>query len=118
MGITGLALPWQITMARQRACSDSIGATQEKRPEILLSGTDDPANSAARSADALRLAETRAADSALAAACRSGGENQNHRECAEKRSSHAHPSRQAPIDKSRMLCRLVCIMLTPCRLRV
>src|SRR2546428_12260635 len=72
MGITGLALPWQITMARQRACSDPIGATQEKRPEIHLSGTDDPANSATRSADALRLAETRAADSALAAACRSG----------------------------------------------
>ena len=72
MGITGLALPWQTTMARQRACSDSIGATQEKRPEIHLSGTDDPANSATGSADALRLAETRAADSALAAACRSG----------------------------------------------
>src|SRR5260370_8255651 len=72
MGIAGLALPWQITMARQRACSDSIGATQEKRPEIHLSGIDDPANSAARSADALRLAETHAADSPLAAAYPSG----------------------------------------------
>ena len=61
MGISGLALPWQITMARQLA-------TQENR----LPGTDDPASSAARSADALRLAETRAADSALAAACRRG----------------------------------------------
>jgi hypothetical protein len=45
-------------MARQRACSDSIGATQEKRPEIHLSGTDDPANSAARSADELRLTDS------------------------------------------------------------
>ncbi len=72
MGISGLALPWQITMARQPACPDSIEATQEKRPEKHLFGTDDPANSAARSADALRLAESRATDSALAEACRRG----------------------------------------------
>src|SRR5260370_7629584 len=72
MGIAGLALRWQITMARERACPDSVGATQEKGAEIHLSGIDDPANSAARSADALRLAETHAADSASGGVCGSG----------------------------------------------
>jgi RNA polymerase sigma-70 factor, ECF subfamily len=71
MGISGMALPWQITMARP-ACPNSIGAGQKKRPEKHLFGTHDPANSAASSDEALRQAETRAADSALAAGCRGG----------------------------------------------
>ena len=71
MGILGMALPWQITMARPAypACR---GAGQKKRPEKHLFGTHDAASSAASPDEALRLAETRAADSALAAGCRGG----------------------------------------------
>lgn len=64
MGFAGLALPWKITMARQPA-------TQEH----YLPGIDDPVNSGPNAnipADAQAQTHARAADTALAEACRGG----------------------------------------------